>query len=293
MSWRKANSVFSVAFPIYVISRIFGFLPFSLAYDRKLRTTIVRVTVFDIIWLCLSLLLHIFFFIFNWIADQQSQVTDSRILIISGRLTLWGGFFMAIFAMLMDLLNRNRIWEIIVKFNEFDEEIHQLGAPKFEYSSQRSHVIYWYLGMGALQLLVTIITVHQMMYLDVHFDYKVVLFGMSTMAVTYTMTYLFMIHMFLLMSLKSRFAKLNKHLEDNLTFDDSVNSIEPALRNLDEPMLVRHISILHEKLIDIMELVNRCYSMQVSGIGHSFPERNNITPLSCAIFHMHLLPCRP
>lgn len=92
-------------------------------YDSKNHSSCVKVTILDAVWFCLSISLHIYFLIFNYIYDHLSYVTDSRVLIISGRLTLWGGFLLAIIAIVLDMWNRKTIWNIVVQLYEFDVEV--------------------------------------------------------------------------------------------------------------------------------------------------------------------------
>lgn len=117
------NNVFGVVFPVYVIGRCLGFWPFSVIFDRKHRTSRVKLRVFDYIWFTVTLGIFGTCLGYNIRYDYHSSQTDSLILIVSGRFILIGGFIMSIAALIADMANRKNIWKIITKFFEFDEEV--------------------------------------------------------------------------------------------------------------------------------------------------------------------------
>lgn len=126
MAWNHnatKNNVFGVVFPVYLIGRCLGFLPFSVNFDTKHKTSRVTLNPFDVVWFVTMLSVYGACMAFNFQYDFHSSQTNSLILIVSGRITLIGGFFMADCALIADMLNRKCIWSIITKFHEFDEEV--------------------------------------------------------------------------------------------------------------------------------------------------------------------------
>lgn len=209
MTWKRAQSVFAVAYPIYIISRIIGFMPFSIECDdsRSHRLSTTKITIFDIVWMVLAIGVQVFFIVITSIHDFQSQITDSRIAIFSGRMTLWVGYLMAIIAIFLDFVNRRRIWEILVRMDEFDEQLIEMGAAKFNFTKQRFYVICWYLCAAFMIGCIWILSVTTMSYFNVKYSF---LFYVSYILVTINTTYLALVHIFMILAIKCRFNKLNK-----------------------------------------------------------------------------------
>lgn len=115
--------IFLMAYPVYLSSRIFGFLPCSVLYNRKNGATKVIVTFVDAIWFIVSLALYTSAMIFNVIYNYHGVLTESVIIIIGGRLLLLTGNLNAIFSILMDMYHRHEIWKIIRHCHEFDHEV--------------------------------------------------------------------------------------------------------------------------------------------------------------------------
>lgn len=127
MTWHcypnNNNDVFAVVFPVYLIGRCFGFLPFSINVDKKTKISFPIIRLIDWLWFFIVLAIFCIYLYYNFRTDYHSSGTDSMILVVSGRLILIVGFFMGIFGIIMDMFNRNCIWSIITKFHEFDEEV--------------------------------------------------------------------------------------------------------------------------------------------------------------------------
>lgn len=115
--------IFLMAYPVYIASRIFGFLPCSVQYNRKNDATKVVTTYFDIIWFIVSLAMYTSAIVFNLIYNYHALLTESIIIIIGGRLLLLTGNLNAIFAIVMDFYHRDEIWKVIQHFHEFDKEV--------------------------------------------------------------------------------------------------------------------------------------------------------------------------
>lgn len=125
MFWNNKHpkdSVFSVILWVYVISRLFGFWPFSIVFDEKRKTSNARVTITDWIWFFVAIVLYASFIYFNDL-DKYKDLPHSFIEICASQLTLIGGNMIAILSIIMDMLNRGRICRVIEMFNEFDAEV--------------------------------------------------------------------------------------------------------------------------------------------------------------------------
>lgn len=136
MRLKHADSVYDVAYPIYIISRIVGYLPFTIVCDdssRSLQKSSIKITLFDCVWILVWVSLLIAFMVINGVFDFQSQVSDSSIVNICNRMVVWGGYLFGILTIIMDIINRKRIWKIVVMFAVFDEQVsNTVYSPKMQ-----------------------------------------------------------------------------------------------------------------------------------------------------------------
>lgn len=124
MSWQSGRSrsdVFSVVFWMYVVARCFGYWPFSVNRRSKSRCSQIRITRIDLAWFVGAIILHT---LFHWLAvmgqaidENQSyaEMTTEQIFKISG-------LVVTVMSIVMDMRNRHLLWDIILKFNKFDEQ---------------------------------------------------------------------------------------------------------------------------------------------------------------------------
>lgn len=128
----QRHGIFLIAYPVYLSSRIFGFLPCTILYNRKNGSTKVVVTFIDALWFMISLTLYASAIIFNVIYNYHALLTESIIIIIGGRLLLLTGNLNAIFCILMDMYHRHEIWKIIQNCHEFDREVSGCTTKNFQ-----------------------------------------------------------------------------------------------------------------------------------------------------------------
>lgn len=125
MMWKNRpnkTGVFSIVLWIYVIARCFGFWPFSVKFNSMQRTGQVVVTSLDILWMVVALAAYgtcFWLTLFNIHADLPYSALEITMTLLTqlSRVTI------AILSILLDMINRFRIWKIIVRFSEFDDEV--------------------------------------------------------------------------------------------------------------------------------------------------------------------------
>lgn len=87
-----------------------------------------------------------------------------------------------------------------------------LGAEKMKFAIQRAVIAKTYLAVFVLVACVATVSIHQVSFILVSTDAHTILYYISYVVITYTITYLYLIHLFVLLSIKYRFYKLNEHL---------------------------------------------------------------------------------
>lgn len=120
--WRARKDVFWLIMWLYGLSRMIGNWPFSIQFNAKRELSKIHVTWTDRLWFIVSLLfyglivwvtiLHNFnkvtVHFFEFFISQSVQVSTMIIIMIS---------------VISDMINRNMLWNIVMNFHEFDEEV--------------------------------------------------------------------------------------------------------------------------------------------------------------------------
>lgn len=110
--------------PVYYFSRIFGYMPFTFIYDSNGTIQELKVRVLDILWLILSIFIHIFIAIIYFRNEGFAIFNGTSDIIIKSDIylmVLWLIFI--ILSITMDMCNRSNLMEILKKFNNFDENV--------------------------------------------------------------------------------------------------------------------------------------------------------------------------
>lgn len=120
---RRLNFVHSFK-PIYILSRIFGFMPFTIAYNSDGGIQRARITVIDFIWFTISIGVYIFSTL-NFIAFiMRTQVPHSYItLAYATRSIIIMRKLFYIVCIAADMCNRFKLVEILKKIGHFDEKV--------------------------------------------------------------------------------------------------------------------------------------------------------------------------
>lgn len=120
---RKLN--FSVVFrPIYYFLRVFGFMPFTIVYDSKGAVQKHSITVFDVVWLLISLFVYLYAIHSTIIwYDSENSPDMSAFLLWVGKIFYILEIVFCIIGILMDLCNRYKLINILQSFEMFDEEV--------------------------------------------------------------------------------------------------------------------------------------------------------------------------
>lgn len=122
---RSNNINFAYSFrPIYFFSRAFGLLPFSLIFDSNGDIQKARVSIFDGLWFKVSVSLYLLmaFICYQNIELLQDQ-NQSPILVIGDALFLIFGLIYDAVSIVFDMLNRNKLVDILKMLTAFDNEV--------------------------------------------------------------------------------------------------------------------------------------------------------------------------
>lgn len=137
MIWKnlslKNSDIFSLTSWIYVMARVIGYWPFSVKFNKRFGNTnmksVVNVKLRDFIWYMLSIIIAVIPISFPLIAmiardDTRNVALHTRFIeLLVGNISLMLSTLSALFCLIMDMINRNDIWQIITIYKEFDEEV--------------------------------------------------------------------------------------------------------------------------------------------------------------------------
>lgn len=108
--------------PVYWLSRIFGFIPFTITIDTKNNCEKLFVSNLDVCRYGIALAVHIFSG--YWKLTQTFSVNyNSTIAVHANGLVVICTMCSTLLTLLMEMLNRRRIGYIVKEINEIDEVV--------------------------------------------------------------------------------------------------------------------------------------------------------------------------
>lgn len=117
------NVLFSLR-PIYIFSRIFGLMPFSIIRNSNYEIQGVQVGKFDLLWFIISISLYSFMAIICFQTTHYVKSPINSVVIVTGdRILLTICLCNCVIKVVMDMCNRFRLIDIMKKFAFFDNEV--------------------------------------------------------------------------------------------------------------------------------------------------------------------------
>lgn len=123
---KNPQNFYDCVYLVYIFSRIFGLLPFSICYDANRHIESVRVGIFDALCFIGAISLNLMLVYFTISLLNNSNPVQSAILVTGGRMILVIGLVNASLSITLDLLNRKRLLKISKDFFTFDTEVIQI-----------------------------------------------------------------------------------------------------------------------------------------------------------------------
>lgn len=119
----RAENFYDCIRPVYILSRIFGLLPFSINYDTNGHAESVCVRMFDAIWFAGAMAINLIFIYFMIDFIKGSSPTRSAFSEFGGRLILIFSLVNSSLSIILDLFNQSRLLKISKDFFAFDAEV--------------------------------------------------------------------------------------------------------------------------------------------------------------------------
>lgn len=105
--------------PGYLMCRIFGLLPFSIKYNVNGSIKAAKVNILDAFWFIGAIGLNLFFS-YREVTNTVFLDIDSSVLYLIFRTVSFVNYILIAFSIVMDMLNRNRIINILNDLISFD-----------------------------------------------------------------------------------------------------------------------------------------------------------------------------
>lgn len=128
MARKNANSkklTFAHSFkPIYIFSRIFGYMPFTIVFDSDGGIRTAKIRVIDFLWLIISIGIYFLSAYYFFIYTGRKPIPVTSATLVHGARTIVA--FRKLFNCLcigIDACNRFKLVEILKKINIFDEKV--------------------------------------------------------------------------------------------------------------------------------------------------------------------------
>lgn len=112
--------------PFHYISRIFGYMPFSIIFDSKNAICRPTIRVFDILWFIVATFLYISMAIVC-ARFLKNSYTSSTVLSDGDRLILIVSIVFGFLLIVMDMYNRFKFVDMLNKFKRSDEEVRSIS----------------------------------------------------------------------------------------------------------------------------------------------------------------------
>lgn len=121
---KKINFVHSFR-PIYIVSRAFGLMPFSMAYQSNGAIQKPTVCMLDILWFLFSIGVNGFgiYTLSASIIRKPLSKEPAHLVVLSIYLIVILGLFLGLFTIIFDMCNRSKLVDIVKNFIIFDNKV--------------------------------------------------------------------------------------------------------------------------------------------------------------------------
>lgn len=121
----QSKSVYQSFRPIFIFSRCFALIPFSIETSQLGEVERANLTFLDLIWPCIATAIYLGLTVLSFFGaiGTKSDMRTTHILVIGDRLLFMFGVTIGTASITMNLINRNRLLWNIQQFEAFDKEV--------------------------------------------------------------------------------------------------------------------------------------------------------------------------
>lgn len=128
--------------PVYILCRIFGFMPFTIAYDANGAIRTARIGVIDFIWFIISIGMYLSSALYFVIYVRRLPIPNKRATLVYGTrfIVLFRKLFNCL-CIVIDMCNRFKLVKILKNINIFDDKVSQSFLFKWWWDFLDSYVL--------------------------------------------------------------------------------------------------------------------------------------------------------
>lgn len=258
MYFLEAFDIYDVAQPLHICSQIIGLTSFKIS--KKNGSFHSSLNWFNILSIGLTTLLNSTFTILVVFTDigkwEVRQFTTTEIFedIMSG--VIFSFLVVTIISNLWTFAMRKDFSRIFALIYEIDEELAKL---KYSVNFKRhKKIIIGFVGLSEFLLIYIMITSYIIQISSGYFRMDLTLMFVICVAVEHNVFLIF--HMvFMMITVRMRYEKVNDFLTE-MHRSINVTDLKKKVEELNKA------SLLHDKLADVVERINKCYGLPVSFI---------------------------
>lgn len=120
---RKSTNFFDCIKPIRIAARPFGLLSFSINYTPNGTIVSCQLRAFDIFYAVMHIILNLVFLVLIFVYFSAPNNMWDMILLSGMEFFLVSALLLAAVSIALDILNRNRLIEMLQKIHRFDEMV--------------------------------------------------------------------------------------------------------------------------------------------------------------------------
>lgn len=113
--------------PIYILCRIFGFMPFTIVFDSNGAIQTAQIRVIDFIWFIISIGIYLATAFYFVMYVRQHPIPNKRVTLVYGTrlIVLFRKLFNCL-CVTVDMCNRFKLVKIFKRINSFDDKVESL-----------------------------------------------------------------------------------------------------------------------------------------------------------------------
>lgn len=110
---------------IYIVSRVFGLMPFTIAYNMNGEIEKPTVTKIDAIWFLISICVYSFgiYTLSQLIFPRGLDIYISPLVVLSDNMSVMLGLILGLTCTIFDMFNRSKLIDIVKRFIAFDKKV--------------------------------------------------------------------------------------------------------------------------------------------------------------------------
>lgn len=114
--------------PVYFVLRLLGLKPFSIVYNSNGEPQRPKITVFDGIWLVISLGVYVLM-AYSAEGTEYKKLSAEGFIYVLEYIFLMFGLFCSISTIVIDIFTRRKFVEILRRITIFDKEVRKQATP--------------------------------------------------------------------------------------------------------------------------------------------------------------------